>query len=207
MNAGDGGAGSLEWLLKRTLLVHQDSWALDCSPDNSDPTWWLGTPCTSHFPFLPFKLPGCEDHGTLVEVCWGHNTSKVTAPLVLFGRRPLSASVKYLPPRHSCPERALLPCLWPLYYTASYLPTIFWCDRSTVMHDTAAKWEHLVLPGAAFACSVTVAKGVALLKEILLSENLTTLVGFLPVVAGLKLPRYGDSRQEVWDKSAGNRQG
>lgn len=139
------------WFIRTAehLIVHQI---------NSDPSWWLGTPCTSHFPFLPFKLPGCEDHGTLVEVCWGHNTSEVTAPLMLFGRKPLNASIKYLPLSH--PERAL--CLWPLFYAASHLPTTFWCDRASPQKH-CDRWhccqvEHSVLSAAAFSCSVTVAR-------------------------------------------------
>lgn len=71
---------------------------------------------------------------------------------------------------------------------------------------TAARWEHPVLPGAAFACSCGSAQGTGLAKGDLAVCKPSHSDRLLTGLAGVKLPSYGYSTQEVWDKSAGNRQ-
>lgn len=118
---------------------------------SSDPSWWLGRPCISHFPFLYFRFPGCKDHEALVGVCWGQHLWCCLA------------GGHSIPVQNICLQGSLIPKgLFYLLFSHCTTPPPT-CPplsgarrhpyRNTTTDLTAARWEYLFFPGATVACS------------------------------------------------------
>lgn len=143
---------------------------------SSDPSWWLGRPCISHFPFLYFRFPGCKDHEALVGVCWGQHLWCCLAG----GHSILVQNI--------CLQGSLIPkgLFYPVHFTVlHHLPLAHhFLVQEGIPTETPQQIS--LLPGGSTSSSLElqllvammVAKRKALLTEIIQSENLTILVGF-----------------------------